>query len=112
MTATPTQVQKLILSTSTVGAGRFFYFVPGIFTPPEDARTWDYQAQDWMHERGFGLAAGFNYYSDALGGVLARDHYADLVAADLLCAIAAGYDVTVSAHSNGNDIVAHALARH
>jgi hypothetical protein len=88
---------------------RFNYIIPGIFDTVDDPRMWDYQAQLWMHEHGQGLAAGFNYYTDIIGGVLARETFARMVASDLLAAQKAGLSIRVICHSNGAGIICDAL---
>ena len=92
---------------------RFSYFVPGIFDPLEDPRTWDYQAQLWMHENGYGLSAGFNYFADILGGLLTRERYAAMAASDLFAAQSAALAPIIAVgHSNGGAILTDCLRDH
>jgi pimeloyl-ACP methyl ester carboxylesterase len=91
---------------------RYTYIVPGIYTELADARSWDYQAQAWLFNHGCGVAAGFHYFADVLGGLLSRDHFADMVASDLLQAQQSGLGpIDVAAHSNGCAIVLRALLK-
>lgn len=90
----------------------FFYIIPGIFDGLENPATWDYQAQLWLFRRACGLAAGFNYRASILGGIMARERMAMIVADDLVRAKDTTQlrPIKVAAHSNGTNIVLQALA--
>lgn len=92
---------------------RFFYFVPGILTRLENPRTWDYQAQLWVHDKGYGVGAGFNYSDGVIGATLALSKQARTVAMDLYSAREAGMEPVIAvAHSNGCRMVLDALSKY
>lgn len=92
---------------------RFFYIIPGILTDFENPKTWDYQAQLWLRENGYGEAAGFNYQAGVLGGLASRKKYGGMVSSDLRDANASGFTpIIVVGHSNGCGIIAEGLSDH
>lgn len=90
---------------------RFNYIVPGILTPVGNPGDWDYRAQLWLYSRGYGLSAGLNYYDDVLGGVIARNSQAAMVASDLRAAASKAFlsPIVAVGHSNGCYILVDAL---
>ena len=88
---------------------RFNYIIPGILTPLEDARTWDYQAQGWLWKNSFGISAGFNYAAGVVGGILSRQEFGHTVRSDLTHAMQAFETIVCVGHSNGCGILLDAL---
>ena len=94
-------------ATATVRP-RFFFFVNGILTVPEDQNDWNARAVTWIESQRFQFADRFEYFSDA---VFRRLFQASRVAAcEKILANYIGFDIVLVGHSNGADIICRLLA--
>jgi hypothetical protein len=93
-------------------------FVPGIMQFPNDSHNWDGRAQTWVnlngeamahHHESVTVADRADYFCGPIGRAFFQQRRVDRVIHVLKPYVDKGFSISVSAHSNGTDLILKAL---